>query len=118
MFSFISHIVSYAKSTSCIIVDKDNWHDKDEQWQHKQEKNKNQINQLEINDDRNSVILQLGAPEFSEAFSKNKNSYRILYYRTQHKHSDGETSKDETTPLVFKNDKLIGWGQQAVNAIP
>ncbi|MEX2498222.1 MAG: DUF3192 domain-containing protein [Wenzhouxiangellaceae bacterium] len=26
---------------------------------------------------------------------------------------DGETTRDETTPLVFANDELIGWGEMA-----
>jgi hypothetical protein len=69
-----------------------------------------------LNDSRQSVVEQLGAPDFSEAFSKKDDSYRVLFYRTQHEHSDGETTKDETTPLVFKNDRLIGWGQDALLA--
>ena len=57
------------------------------------------------------MLTRLGAPDFSEAFQHNDDNYRVLYYRTQHRHSDGDTTIDETTPLVFKNDHLIGWGE-------
>jgi len=33
-----------------------------------------------------------------------------LFYRTRRTEADGETSRDETTPLVFKNNELVGWG--------
>jgi hypothetical protein len=38
-----------------------------------------------------------------------------LFYRTQRKHSDGETTRDETTPLVFRDNRLIGWGDGVYN---
>jgi hypothetical protein len=41
-------------------------------------------------------------------------TYQVLYYRTHRTHSDGETTKDETTPLVFKDSALIGWGMDAL----
>lgn len=43
--------------------------------------------------------------------------HRVLFFRTQHRHSDGETSRDETTPLVFRNDTLIGWGDDVLASI-
>jgi len=100
--------------TGCISIDGGS-HDHDSDWQERQRDNKRVISQLEINDSRQSVLEQLGAPDFSEAFSKGSNNFRILFYRTRHEHSDGETSKDETTPLVFENNKLIGWGLDALN---
>lgn len=36
--------------------------------------------------------------------------YELLTYYTELNKSDGEVSKDETTPLIFENGKLIGWG--------
>jgi len=36
---------------------------------------------------------------------KGDDEYRVLYYRTQRLHADGDTTKDETTPLIFKNEK-------------
>jgi len=40
-----------------------------------------------------------------------------MYYRTSRQHHDSATSKDETTPLIFKNNKLIGWGFDALTNI-
>jgi len=103
--------------TGCVIVDSDGWNGRKSDWEEQQAKNQSIINQLEINDSRHTIIEQLGAPDFSEAFMKENDTYRILFYRTQHKSSDGQTSKDETTPLIFKNDKLIGWGIDSLASI-
>ena len=100
--------------SGCIIVDRDSWRDSDSSWEKRQTNNKKIISKLEINDSRDSVVSQLGAPDFSEAFSNGDKHYRILFYRTSHEHSDGDTTKDETTPLVFLNNSLVGWGQDAL----
>jgi hypothetical protein len=52
----------------------------------------------------------LGLPADSEAFTDGDDEVRVLFYRTQRRHSDGDTTRDETTPLVFRNDLLVGWG--------
>jgi len=102
--------------TGCVIVDSDGWNGKNDDWEQRQIKNLSVINQLEINDPRHIILEQLGAPDFSEAFAKGDDTYRILFYRTQRTNSDGQTSKDETTPLVFKNELLIGWGDDALSS--
>ncbi|MBV1908230.1 MAG: DUF3192 domain-containing protein [Kangiellaceae bacterium] len=104
--------------SGCIVVGGDDWRDDhNDNWRSHQRDNLSTINQLEINDSRSSVVEQLGAPDFSEAFERNGDSYRVLFYRTQHRHSDGETTKDETTPLVFRDNKLVGWGNDALRAV-
>lgn len=103
--------------SGCIVVGGDGWdRNNNDNWQKHQKENRNIISQLELNETRQSILEQLGAPDFSEAFSKGDDSYRVLFYRTQHEHSDGDTTKDETTPLIFRNDRLIGWGQDALNS--
>lgn len=89
----------------------------DTSWQKEQNQNKHLISQLTLNSDRLSVLRKMGTPEISEAFVVNGEEYKVLYYRTQHRISDGDTTKDETTPLVFKNEKLIGWGELALDTI-
>jgi hypothetical protein len=112
VFIFLSISLS-----GCIVVGGGDWRDDDNSsWKKEQTNNKDVINQLEINDSRLSILEQLGAPNFSEAYMKGDDSYRILFYRTQHEHSDGETTKDETTPLIFKNDSLVGWGTDALRS--
>jgi hypothetical protein len=41
----------------------------------------------------------------------------VLFYRTHRRDGDGVTTKDECTPLVFKNGLLIGWGDAAYQAL-
>lgn len=36
--------------------------------------------------------------------------YELLSYYTDLNESDGRLDKDEMTPLIFENGKLIGWG--------
>ncbi len=99
--------------TGCIVVGGDSWRE-DESWKQRQHHNRQTIAALELGTSRQSILSQLGAADFSEAFSRDQEQYRVLYYRTSHKHSDGDTTKDETTPLIFKNDLLVGWGHEAL----
>jgi outer membrane protein assembly factor BamE (lipoprotein component of BamABCDE complex) len=99
--------------SGCIVIgDRDNWNDSD--WETTQQSNREIISDLALNSELKNVRMKLGAPNFSEAFTHSGDAYRVLYYRTQHRHSDGDTTKDETTPLIFKNDRLIGWGHDAL----
>jgi hypothetical protein len=51
---------------------------------------------------------------FSEAFVSGATEYRVLFYRTQRVEGDGATTRDETTPLVFADGELVGWGPSAL----
>lgn len=42
-------------------------------------------------------------------------TYELLFYYTDRKKADGVITDDELTPLVIKDDKLIGWGWTFVN---
>ncbi|MDQ7049963.1 MAG: DUF3192 domain-containing protein [Enterobacterales bacterium] len=101
--------------SGCIVVGGDSWRD-DEHWKQRQSQNRETIAALELGATRQSIVSQLGAPDLSEAFSRGQDQFRVLYYRTSHKHSDGNTTKDETTPLIFKNDLLVGWGNEALSS--
>jgi len=97
----------------CVVIGGDHdWDDND--WESQQRENREIISNLKLGTERARVVTKLGAPHFSEAFSRGDDEYRVLFYRTQHVRSDGDTTKDETTPLVFKNDQLIGWGEEAL----
>ena len=100
----------------CVIVAGDrDWEGNN--WQKKQSLNRKHISQLSLSMTRNEVLEKMGVPNYSDALIKDGQEYRVLYYRTQRTKSDGETSKDETTPLVFKNDQLIGWGNEALKQL-
>jgi len=109
--------------SGCIIVAGDHegeWDDDNSTTNWKQQQNKNRANmtKLQLGQDRNEIVSQMGDPNFTEAFKgENGASYQVLYYRTHREHGDGDTTKDETTAVVFENDKLIGWGNDALQRI-
>ena len=102
--------------SGCIVIGNGgDWDDDD--WRRLQNENRETISELAIGSKRQQVLDRLGAPSFSEAFTKADDEYRVLFYRTQRRKGDGETSKDETTPLVFKNDELVGWGFELLDKV-
>lgn len=109
--------------TGCVIVSTDEdtraeWMESSkEKWQKLQKENKRKIAQLEVGDKYESVRSNMGMPEFNEAFSSDGKDYQVLFYRTRHRHSDGETSKDECTPLIFVNGSLSSWGDKAYDKL-
>ncbi len=52
-------------------------------------------------------LLNLGGPDITEAIETSEGIYQIVYYRTLRAISDGITTKDECTALLFHNQKLI-----------
>jgi outer membrane protein assembly factor BamE (lipoprotein component of BamABCDE complex) len=100
----------------CISINGEhNWDDND--WRKDQELNRKIISELVIGTQRANVLNRMGTPNFSEAFVKDAQQYSVLFYRTHHIESDSSTTKEETTPLVFKDDKLIGWGADVLSSI-
>ncbi|MBD3646121.1 MAG: DUF3192 domain-containing protein, partial [Pseudomonadales bacterium] len=91
--------------------DEDRWGE----WKHKQQRTLQSINELEMGRNIASVRTELGEPDFMDAFQRDGSTFEVLYYRTRRVHSDGRTTRDETTPLVFANGVLVGWGPSAVD---
>ncbi len=116
LFLMFTALATAVSLTGCIIVNDENGWNRDS-WEHDQENNREAIAMLDIGMQREEVLDRLSAPEFSESYSHNGEQIRVLFFRTQHRHSDGETSRDETTPLVFRNDTLIGWGQEVYASV-
>ncbi len=102
--------------SGCVFHAGDKW-DSDEshdRWEQRQKDNRLTLSNLNLGDSRSEVIKQMGEPDFSESFSQNGKSYQVYYYRTHRNKGDGKTSKDETTPVVFLDNNLIGWGERAL----
>ena len=59
------------------------------------------------------ALTELGSPDITEAKKVDDNRYQVLFYRTQHMKSDGITTQEECTALLFHNDVLVGIGQSA-----
>ncbi|MFC0446447.1 DUF3192 domain-containing protein [Pseudidiomarina halophila] len=60
----------------------------------------------------------MGTPEFANRTTVDGVRYDVLYYRTHRVEADGNTTKDECTPLVFKDGVLVGTGELAMSRIP
>lgn len=88
-------------------------------WREAQERNRAAIAEMRLGRTRDSVVAELGTADFTESFVRDGRTFYVLRYRTHHAHEDGRTTKDETTPLVFVDDELVGWGESALdNALP
>jgi len=85
------------------------------QWEDREAFNKQYVSKLKIDQlTFNQVILDLGSPDITEAKKVMSDQYQLMYYRTQHVKSDGITTEEECTALLFKNDVLNAIGHSAV----
>ncbi|MGL1959482.1 MAG: DUF3192 domain-containing protein [Colwellia sp.] len=73
-------------------------------------KNRKQIAKVQLGSSFVDIQEKLGVADFSETYSNNDKTIRVLYYRTQRKHKDGLTTKDECTYLHFENGALVETG--------
>lgn len=97
----------------CVIaVNTDDF--EDESWFSKQTHNAEVIENLGLGASETEIRDELGEPNFTESFKREGYTYRILFYRTSHHAHDGVTTRDETTPLVFVDGELVGWGDSAI----
>ena len=76
--------------------------------------NRDVISQLRLGVTIEHVRGELGEPDFSEVWDDEGEEVRVLRYRTHRTHSDGDTTADETTALVFRSGELVGIGERAV----
>ena len=83
----------------------------DMSWEDRQAYNSQKISDLVLGQDITSVKTLLGKADFSEAKRLKETQLQVLFYRTHHEKSDGVTTKEECTPLIFENGQLIAWGQ-------
>ncbi|WP_163933444.1 DUF3192 domain-containing protein [Paraferrimonas sp. SM1919] len=83
-------------------------------WEDRQSLNQQHIAHLELGQAKKNILENMGTPDFIQSFVAEQNSIEVLFYRTHHVTSDGETTKDECTPLLFKNGQLEAIGNQAL----
>lgn len=104
--------------SGCVIsVDGEKEHSYQSDWQSAEKKHRRAIAKLEPLLSLNDVSSRMGTPDFNEYYENNGNTYQILYFRTHRNEGDGVTTKDECTPLIFKNGELTGWGESAYKLI-
>lgn len=80
-------------------------------------RNRQVLASLELGTPVAVVQQRLGEPAFTEAFERNGATVRVLRYRTHRSHSDGDTTHDETTALVFIDGLLSGLGETAYREV-
>jgi hypothetical protein len=73
-------------------------------------KNRKIIAQVQLGSSFVDTQEKLGVADFSETYSNNDKTIRVLYYRSQRKHKDGLTTKDECTYLEFVDGALTQTG--------
>ncbi|NKF50225.1 DUF3192 domain-containing protein [Shewanella sp. WXL01] len=86
----------------------------DRPWEDRQEHNARQMSDLEFGYTIKQVNQLLGSADFVEAKQSDDGNFKLMYYRTHHQKSDSKTTKDECTPLLFKDSQLIAWGQDTI----
>ncbi|QLE86329.1 MULTISPECIES: DUF3192 domain-containing protein [Shewanella] len=84
-------------------------------WEDRQAYNAAKLTEINLGQSIEEVRLLLGNADFSEAKMSQGVSLQVLFYRTHHTKSDGETTRDECTPLLFQDNKLIAWGDDTYN---
>ncbi len=72
--------------------------------------NRKKIAQVQLGASVVDMQEKLGVADFSETYMNNDQTIRVLYYRSQRKHKDGLTTKDECTYLEFINGELVQTG--------
>jgi hypothetical protein len=82
-------------------------------WEDRQEYNQIQIAKIELGLSKSEALELLGSPDITEAKRNAGKELQVMFYRTQHKQSDGITTKNECTALLFENSKLVAWGKNA-----
>ena len=107
--------------SGCVIaIGDDDYNNNDNQhsnWESREKNNRAHIQSMEIGASYLAITNKMGIADFNEVISGNANNYQVLYYRTQRQDSDGVTTKDECTPLVFSNGELIGLGMSFVQSL-
>ncbi|WMS85960.1 DUF3192 domain-containing protein [Pleionea litopenaei] len=109
---WLSISVAAVTMSGCVIAIHDGEIETKSGWEIKQQENVALLSQLSIGSSINDVTEIMGGADDTEGFEKDGKTYIVLYYRTRRVHEDGQTTRDETTPVVFEDGKLIGWGEQ------
>ncbi|MDP2716129.1 DUF3192 domain-containing protein [Rheinheimera sp.] len=110
---FIAAALAVTLSGCVIAVGGDHEFDDDSNWKKTQQYNQQQISKLALDSSAEDIRTLLGTPDFTESFSHEGETVTVLFYRTHHHKSDGKTTKEECTPLIFKQNLLTGWGDKA-----
>jgi len=104
-----------ASSTGCVVaIGSEDIERSGSRWAEIERDNRRAIDALTLGMGvREAQSVMPHPADFSEAFVVDGVAYRALFFRTQRVEGDGVTRRDETTPLVFADGALVGWGAAA-----
>jgi hypothetical protein len=86
-------------------------------WEDREEFNRQYVTKVQLDQlTFEKIIKDLGSPDITEAKKHQSDYMQLMFYRTQHVKSDGITTQDECTPLLFKNGVLVAIGESAKQA--
>lgn len=107
-------VLCAAVLSGCVFVAGNETGGREADWQQRERENRQEIERLATGMTISDVRARmLHSPAFSEALTIGDDEYRVLFYRTHRTKGDSKTTRDETTPLVFTNGVLTGWGETA-----
>jgi len=72
--------------------------------------NRKKIAKVQLSSSFADMEDKLGVADFSQTYTYNEQTIRVLFYRTQRLHKDGVTTKDECTYLEFIDGELSQTG--------
>ncbi|TXS93577.1 DUF3192 domain-containing protein [Parahaliea aestuarii] len=107
---YLAVVLLMLSAAGCVVIqsDGDSGHD----WREEEQDNRSAISGMQIGMTRDEVQQKIGSPRDSESYRRGEDTMLVWFYRTHRTKADGETTRDEMTPLVFRDGVLIGWGEQ------
>ena len=83
-------------------------------WKDREDYNRHFISKVQINKfNFEEALEELGSPDITETKRVNDDNFQVMFYRTHHVTSDGITTQEECTALLFKNNMLTATGKTA-----
>jgi hypothetical protein len=102
----------------CVIAVGGDGYSSSSDYRDSEQRNRQYIASLAAGTARATVEAELGTPNFADLVTVDGVRYRVIYYRTHRVHADGNTTRDECTPVVFADGLLIGSGELALARVP
>ncbi len=86
---------------------------KQNHWKFRQKNNQQAIAKLKLEQKQSEILNIMGPPDLTEAKEAKDGLVQILFYKTKTGEKDGITTQKECSGLVFINQKLSAWGDDA-----
>ena len=120
--SLVGLVASSVMLGGCVIaVDGDGFRDASreysETWEDREQNNRKHLQMMTLSDTLQTVSEKMGSADFNEVKKVGEKSYQVLYYRTQRVEKDGITTKEECTPIIFLNQRVVGWGNSFLESL-